>query len=353
VIERDSQKEVALTGDAKWRRPLEHPAIDTSGLVKVFGRTRAVDRVDLSVPAGSVYAILGPNGAGKTTVIRMLATLLTPDEGAAHVLGHDVVREAAAVRRAISLTGQFSSVDQDLTGKENLVLVGRLLGYTRGQAKARAGELLAAFGLAGTEGRRVATYSGGMRRRLDIAASILVPPAVLFLDEPTTGLDPRGRIEVWETVAEFVAGGTTVLLTTQYLEEADRLADRIAVIDRGRVIAEGTSDELKASVGTAILGVRLTDADRRSEAERVLAEALGTPCIVTSNQHRCPRRWGIRRSRPGESVDSTMPASPLSTSTSNARAWTKSSWLRFVPGLHVRRAPPPRRLPSPGGGSLR
>jgi ABC-2 type transport system ATP-binding protein len=255
---------------------LRAPAIDASGLVKEFGATRAVDGVDLSVPAGSVYAILGPNGAGKTTIIRILTTLIRPDEGMAQVLGCDVVREADAVRRTVSLTGQFSSVDQDLTGKENLVLVGRLLGFTREQAKERASELLVGFGLSQEAGRRVATYSGGMRRRLDIAASILVPPDVLFLDEPTTGLDPRGRVEVWETIVELVAAGTTVLLTTQYLEEADRLADRIAVIDRGRVIAEGTSAELKASVGSAVLRVRLTDADRRVEAERVLADALGT-----------------------------------------------------------------------------
>jgi ABC-2 type transport system ATP-binding protein len=250
-------------------------AIEASGLVKVFGTTRALDGVDLAVPAGSVYALLGPNGAGKTTMIRVLATLLRPDAGEARVVGRDVVSEPDAVRRAVSLTGQFSSVDQDLTGRENLVLVGRLVGLTRQEARERSIELLAAFGLAEAAGRRVATYSGGMQRRLDVAASILSPPDVLFLDEPTTGLDPRSRREVWETVEALVAGGTTVLLTTQYLDEADHLADRIAVIDRGRVIAEGTSAELKSSVGSAILHVRLGDDFRRADAERVLADAVG------------------------------------------------------------------------------
>lgn len=250
-------------------------AIEASGLVKVFGTTRALDGVDLAVPAGSVYALLGPNGAGKTTTIRVLATLVRPDAGEARVLGRDAVGEPDAVRRAVSLTGQFSSVDQDLTGRENLVLVGRLVGLTRREARERSIELLAAFGLAEAAGRRVATYSGGMRRRLDVAASIIAPPDVLFLDEPTTGLDPRSRREVWEVVDALVAGGTTVLLTTQYLDEADHLADRIAVIDRGRVIAEGTSAELKASVGSAILHVRLGDDHRRADAARVLADAVG------------------------------------------------------------------------------
>jgi ABC-2 type transport system ATP-binding protein len=252
-------------------------AIEASGLAKAFGGTMAVDGVDLTVRTGSVYGLLGPNGAGKTTTIRMLGTLLRPDRGTARVLGHDVVRESGAVRRAVSLTGQVSSVDQDLTGDENLVFVGRLLGFSRGQAKARSSELLNAFGLADAARRRVTTYSGGMRRRLDVASSIVSVPRVLFLDEPTTGLDPRSRSEVWGIVRALVAGGTTVLLTTQYLDEADRLADRIAVIDRGRVIAEGTSAELKASVGSTILHVRLRDADRRVEAERVLADALGEP----------------------------------------------------------------------------
>jgi ABC-2 type transport system ATP-binding protein len=252
-------------------------AIETSGLVKTFGETRAVDGVDLAVPAGSVYGFLGPNGAGKTTTIRMLATLLPPDGGSARVFGHDVVQEADAVRGLVSLTGQYASIDGDLTGAENLVLLARLLGYSRGRAKARAGELLDAFGLADAAGRQVKAYSGGMRRRIDVAASIVVTPDLLFLDEPTTGLDPRSRSQVWDIVRGLTAGGTTVLLTTQYLDEADQLADRIAVIDHGTVIAEGTPGELKASVGSGALHVRLSDRADRAAADRILARALGVP----------------------------------------------------------------------------
>jgi ABC-2 type transport system ATP-binding protein len=258
-------------------------AIETSGLVKVFGKTRAVDGVDLAVRTGSVYGFLGPNGAGKTTTIRMLATLIRPDAGTARVLGHDIVREADAVRSRVGLTGQFASVDEDLTGHENLVLLARLLGYSWARARARAGELLDAFGLAEAAARQVKTYSGGMRRRLDIAASIVVTPDLLFLDEPTTGLDPRSRNQVWEIVRALVAAGTTVLLTTQYLDEADQLADRIAVIDHGRVIAEGTSRELKASVGSGALHVRLRDPERRPEAERVLSRTLGVSVHIESD----------------------------------------------------------------------
>ena len=252
-------------------------AIEASGLVKTFGETRAVAGVDLAVRPGMVYGLLGPNGAGKTTTIRMLATLLRPDDGIARVFGHDVVREADEVRSRVSLTGQFASVDEDLTGFENLVLLARLLGHSRAQAKARAGELLDAFGLSEAANRQVKNYSGGMQRRLDIAASIVVTPDLMFLDEPTAGLDPRSRHQVWEIVRALVAGGTTVLLTTQYLDEADQLADRIAVIDRGKVIAEGTSGELKASVGSGVLHVRLRDREDRSGAERVLSQALGVP----------------------------------------------------------------------------
>jgi ABC-2 type transport system ATP-binding protein len=258
-------------------------AIETSSLVKTFGETRAVDGIDLSVRTGMVYGLLGPNGAGKTTAIRMLATLLRPDSGTAQVFGHDVVREADAVRSRVSLTGQFASVDEDLTGLENLVLLARLLGHTRAQSKARAGELLDAFGLSEAADRQVKKYSGGMRRRLDIAASIVVTPDLMFLDEPTTGLDPRSRNQVWEIVRALVAGGTTVLLTTQYLDEADQLADRIAVIDGGKVIAEGTSGELKASVGSGVLHVRLRDPEGRPEAERVLSQALGVPVHLESD----------------------------------------------------------------------
>jgi ABC-2 type transport system ATP-binding protein len=249
-------------------------AIEATGLVKSFGETKAVDGVDLAVRTGSVYGVLGPNGAGKTTTIRMLATLLRPDAGSARVLGHDIVSEADAVRGLVSLTGQLASVDEDLTGRENLILLGRLLGLKRADAKTRAAELLDAFGLAEAAGRLVKHYSGGMRRRLDIAASIVVTPQLMFLDEPTTGLDPRSRNQVWDIIRALVAGGTTILLCTQYLEEADQLAEGIAVIDQGKVIAEGTPAQLKASVGSRALHVRLLDPEQRPEAERALAREL-------------------------------------------------------------------------------
>jgi ABC-2 type transport system ATP-binding protein len=252
-------------------------AIEANGLVKHFGDVRAVDGVDLAVPAGTVYGVLGPNGAGKTTTIRMLATLLRPDGGSARVLGHDVVDEADRVRDSVALTGQLASVDEELTGMENLVLLGRLLGFGRPAARARATELLSAFGLADAGGRLVKNYSGGMRRRLDIAASLVVTPPLMFLDEPTTGLDPRSRNQVWDIVRVLVARGTTVLLCTQYLDEADQLADRIAVIDHGRVIAEGTPAQLKRSSGEGTLRVRLLDPAQRDTAERLLARALDAP----------------------------------------------------------------------------
>ena len=250
-------------------------AIEAGGLVKTFGETRAVDGVDLAVRRGSVYGVLGPNGAGKTTTIRMLATLLRPDAGSARVLGHDVVGDADEVRRRVSLTGQLASVDEDLTGRENLILVGRLLGLGRAQAKARADELLDAFGISDAAGRLVKHYSGGMRRRLDIAASIVVTPELMFLDEPTTGLDPRSRNQVWDIVRALAANGTTILLCTQYLEEADQLADGIAVIDHGKVIAEGTPAQLKASIGGGALHVRLLDPEQRPAAQQVLERELG------------------------------------------------------------------------------
>jgi ABC-2 type transport system ATP-binding protein len=251
------------------------PAIETTQLTKSFGGTRALDGIDLEVPRGAVYGLLGPNGAGKTTTIRILATLLRPDAGSARVLGRDVVREAAAVRSLVGLTGQFASVDEDLTGQENLVLMARLLGLSWRAAKGRAAELLEAFGLAAAASRQVRTYSGGMRRRLDISASLIVTPDVLFLDEPTTGLDPRSRNQVWEIVRAIAAEGTTVLLTTQYLEEADRLAHRLAVIDHGRMIAEGTSRELKASVGGNMLHLRTLLPGDRAQAILVLQQRLG------------------------------------------------------------------------------
>jgi ABC-2 type transport system ATP-binding protein len=231
-------------------------AIEATGLAKSFGDTRAVAGIDLAVPAGAIYGVLGPNGAGKTTTIRMLATIVPPDAGSARVLGHDVVAEGDAVRGLVSLTGQLASVDEELTG--------------------RADELLEAFGIADAAGKLVKHYSGGMRRRLDIAASIVVTPRLAFLDEPTTGLDPRSRGQVWDIVRALVAEGTTVLLCTQYLEEADQLADGIVVIDHGRVIAEGTPGQLKASVGTGALHVRLLDPAQRPAAARVLEAAVGS-----------------------------------------------------------------------------
>ena len=259
------------------------PAIQTRALVKVFGETRAVDGLDLTIPAGGVYGILGPNGAGKTTLIRILATLTRPDGGSATVLGHDVLAEPDTVRSKVSLTGQFASVDEDLTGMENLRLLAKLLGYRGRAVSARAAELLSAFGLSDAADKQVKHYSGGMRRRIDIAASIVVTPDVLFLDEPTTGLDPRSRNQVWDIVRALVASGTTVLLTTQYLEEADQLAGRIAVIDHGKVIAEGTPGELKASVGAGALHVRVSQPDRRNEAQSILNDHLGVAVTLESD----------------------------------------------------------------------
>jgi daunorubicin/doxorubicin transport system ATP-binding protein len=250
-------------------------AIEAFGLVKTFGSTRALDGLDLVVPQGSVFGLLGPNGAGKTTAIQILATLIQPDGGAARVLGYDVRKDPRAIRARISLTGQFATLDTSLTGMENLLLQARLLGLSRRAARQQAAELLDAFGLGDAARRPVKTYSGGMQRRLDIAASIVVPPALLFLDEPTTGLDPRGRSQVWEVVRWLAAEGTTVLLTTQYLDEADQLSSRIAVIDQGRIIAHGPPGELKASVGSGVLHVRVAEPGDRGRAHRILERALG------------------------------------------------------------------------------
>jgi ABC-2 type transport system ATP-binding protein len=239
-------------------------------LVKAYGQQLALDGVSLEVAPGSVHGLLGPNGAGKTTMVRILATLLAPNGGRAIVSGHDVVSDSEAVRREIGLTGQFTAVDELLTGREMLEMLGRLLGLVRREARSRANELLERFDLAEARDRRVSTYSGGMRRRLDLAASLVVSPSVLFLDEPTTGLDPRSRLELWTAVRDLAAAGTTVLLTTQYLEEADRLADRITVIDHGRVVAEGTPAELKAGVATSRLELVLPDAATFDRARRKL-----------------------------------------------------------------------------------
>ncbi len=247
------------------------PAVRVEGVVKRFGATVALDGAGLEVPAGMVFGLLGPNGAGKTTLVRILATLLAPDAGRAEVFGHDVAGEPAAVRELIGLTGQFAAVDELLTGRENLEMFGRLFKLSGEQARRRAGELLDRFDLTQAADRPARIYSGGMRRRLDIASSLLTRPQVLFLDEPTTGLDPRSRSEIWAVVRELQREGTTLLLTTQYLEEADQLADRIAVIDRGKVIAEGTGNELKDRVGGRILEVELASAAQRDQAQAVLA----------------------------------------------------------------------------------
>ncbi len=234
-------------------------AIRAEGLVKRFGTTTALDGVDFAVGTGTVLGLLGPNGAGKTTAVRVLSTLLRPDAGRATVGGYDVVTDAHRVRQLIGLTGQYAAVDESLTGLENLLLIGRLLGASRANARHRAHELLDRFGLSEAADRATKTYSGGMRRRLDLAASLVAHPAMLYLDEPTTGLDPRARTELWTLIRSLVAGGVTVLLTTQYLDEADALADDIVVIDHGRVIATGTPDELKAKIGSQTLAVRPAD----------------------------------------------------------------------------------------------
>lgn len=308
------------------------PAIETTGLVKAFGETRAVDGVDLTVPTGTVYGVLGPNGVSKTTTVKMLATLLRPDGGEARVFGHDVVHDADAVRSRVSLTGQYASVDEDLTGTENLILLGRLLGHRKPAARDRAAQLLEAFGLTEAANKQVKHYSGGMRRRIDIAASILNTPDLLFLDEPTTGLDPRSRNQVWDIVRAVVAQGTTVLLTTQYLDEADQLASRIAVIDKGRVIAEGTKGELKASVGSRLrpcAAARPRAAPgRRAAAARPAARGSDAGAGPRGAHRPAQRRDQRQRGRPGGTgAHRAVPGrlSPSTTSPSVSRASTRSS----------------------------
>ena len=257
------------------------PAVRAEGLVKTFGSNRAVDGVDLVVEAGTVYGVLGPNGAGKTTTISMLTTLLRPDGGRAEIFGHDVVRDAHIVRQLIGLTGQFASVDEKLSATENLMIFGRLLGLSRADARRKSTELLEEFGLTEAASRPLAKFSGGMRRRLDLAASLIAQPPLIFLDEPTTGLDPRTRGQMWDTIRRLVSTGSTVVLTTQYLDEADQLADRIAVIDRGRVVAEGTALELKASVGQASLVLRLQPGSDLEVARATIARVLDATAVVS------------------------------------------------------------------------
>ncbi|WP_139997339.1 ATP-binding cassette domain-containing protein [Paenibacillus paridis] len=256
-------------------------AVEASGLVKTFGHFKAVDGVDLNVRAGTIYGVLGPNGAGKTTTIRMLATLLRADAGSARIFGHDVVKESQIVRQLIGVTGQYASVDESLSATENLIIFSRLLGLGRAEARRKAGELLEEFGLTEAAKRPLKNFSGGMRRRLDLAASLIAQPPLLFLDEPTTGLDPRTRAQMWDTIRRLVKTGSTVLLTTQYLEEADQLADRIAVIDHGRVVAEGTLDELKASVGTSSLQLKVTREEDFVIARRTVEQVLGIQLMVS------------------------------------------------------------------------
>jgi daunorubicin resistance ABC transporter ATP-binding subunit len=255
-------------------------AVEAKGLTKSFGAVTALDGLDLEIESGIVFGLLGPNGAGKTTLVRILATLLVPSQGHARVLGHDVIAEPLAVRRRIGLAGQFAAVDQELTGRENLEMVGRLYRLPAAEARMRSGEVLERFELTDAADRRVSTYSGGMRRRLDLGASLVGRPPVLLLDEPTTGLDIRSRQELWRIVEELRRDGTTVLLTTQYLEEADRLAQRIAVIDHGRAVAEGTAAELKAQIGTEVLSLRLRESGDAQEAAAALADlAAGDPVL--------------------------------------------------------------------------
>jgi oleandomycin transport system ATP-binding protein len=251
------------------------PVIEAQGLTKAFGATRALAGVDLQAERGRVLALLGPNGAGKTTIVRVLSTLLRPDGGQARVCGYDVVNDAVQVRQLLALTGQYASVDDELTGAENLIMISRLLGFSRPEAKTKTAQLLERFDLADAAKRAVKTYSGGMRRRLDLAASLLGNPEVLFLDEPTTGLDPRARLQMWDTVRGVVAAGTTVLLTTQYLDEADELADHVAVIDHGEVVASGTPAELKARTGTQTLAVRAADHGLTPRVAAAVAEIAG------------------------------------------------------------------------------
>jgi len=251
-------------------------AVEAHGLVKSFGDKRAVDGVSLRIPTASICGVLGPNGAGKTTTINMLATLTKPDAGTAEVFGHDLLREAHVVRQLIGLTGQFASIDEDLTALENLMIFGRLYGYSRRDSKRKASGLLEEFELGDVANRSLSTFSGGMRRRLDLAVSLISQPPLLFLDEPTTGLDPRTRTQMWQTIRTLVKGGSTVLLTTQYLEEADQLADNIVVIDKGQVVASDTPDQLKRSVGSSSLHLTVKDAANSANAAQIVQRVLNT-----------------------------------------------------------------------------
>src|SRR4051795_5444569 len=275
------------------------PAVLAEDLLKTFGEHRAVDHVDLEVSRGMVFGVLGPNGAGKTTMLKMLATLLTIDGGYAEIFGHDVRRRPHVVRQLLGVTGQYASVDENLTATENLVLFGRLQGLSRPAARETAARLLTQFGLEEAATKQIAQFSGGMRRRLDLAASLITRPPLIFLDEPTTGLDPRTRGQMWTTIRELVQQGSTILLTTQYLDEADQLADRIAVIDQGQKVAEGTSDELKSSVGRSTLQLQLVSAEDIPTAARVVELVLGEEPVLTPEA----RRMNIALERSDQAVD--------------------------------------------------
>ncbi|TCZ75243.1 ATP-binding cassette domain-containing protein [Paenibacillus albiflavus] len=269
------QRNITKPNNGDW-------AVEAHGLVKTFGDNRAVDGVNLNVRAGTIYGVLGPNGAGKTTTIRMLATLLRPDTGSARIFGHDVVKESQIVRQLIGVTGQYASVDESLSATENLIIFSRLLGLSRTEARKKSADLLEEFGLSEAAKRPLKNFSGGMRRRLDLAASLIAQPPLIFLDEPTTGLDPRTRSQMWDTIRRLVNTGSTVLLTTQYLDEADQLADRIAVIDRGRVVAEGTVDELKESIGTSSLQLRVQHPQDIEKTRLTIEQVLKVQSNVTS-----------------------------------------------------------------------
>ena len=261
-------------------------SVSATGLVKTFGEVRAVDNIDLEVRQGEIFGVLGPNGAGKTTMLRMLATLLPIDAGQARVFGVDVAREPHRIRQLVGVTGQYASVDEDLTATENLWLFGRLQGLRSADARAMARDLLAQFGLEEAANKPLSQFSGGMRRRLDLAASLISRPPLIFLDEPTTGLDPRTRGQMWDTIRGLVAGGCTIMLTTQYLDEADQLADRIAVIDRGRKVAEGTPDELKTSVGSSTLQLQLAEGADHDLAREVVWRVVGREPVLTPESGR-------------------------------------------------------------------
>jgi ABC-2 type transport system ATP-binding protein len=275
------------------------PAVEAHGLVKRFGDQRAVDGVDLTVHRGEVFGVLGPNGAGKTTMLKMLATLLPIDEGEAQIFGTDVRRNPHIIRQLLGVTGQYASVDENLTATENLILFGRLQGLSRQHSRSTAGELLERFGLEDAANKPISQFSGGMRRRLDLAASLITRPPLIFLDEPTTGLDPRTRGQMWTTIRDLVRGGCTVLLTTQYLDEADQLADRIAVIDRGVKVAEGTPDELKASVGRSTLQLQLVSSEYLPAAARVAEALLGEQPVLSPEA----RRMNIALQRSDQAID--------------------------------------------------